>query len=211
MTGIGSVAVSPEQRRRGIGEALVRATLREMRQQGERVLDPVRVPRLVLPQSSDGARSRSRTRSRSRRRTCRRPRRRAARARLMLPDRPAVQELYARVAPQGHFALERRPEWWAQRLWTYPGDWVVYEGRRRGQIDGYLYYEVRHDERSVQAGAHAERARCRDARRASRARRPSRLARRSGAGDPLRRARRRGVARSLLKTRRTCAPGPRWA
>ena len=62
--------------------------------------------------------------------------------RLMLPDRAAVQELYARVAQQGHFALERKPEWWSNRLWDYPGDWIVYEGRRRGQIEGYLYYEV---------------------------------------------------------------------
>jgi predicted acetyltransferase len=62
--------------------------------------------------------------------------------RLMLPDRAAVQELYARVAQQGHLALERKPEWWANRLWGYPGEWIVYEGRRRGQIEGYLYYEV---------------------------------------------------------------------
>jgi len=60
----------------------------------------------------------------------------------MLPDRPAVEALYERVAAQGHFALARRPEWWSRRLWTYPGDWVVYEGKRRGQIEGYLYYEV---------------------------------------------------------------------
>ena len=39
-------------------------------------------------------------------------------------------------------ALARRPGWWTERLWTYPGDWAVYEGRRRGQIEGYLYYEV---------------------------------------------------------------------
>jgi predicted acetyltransferase len=62
--------------------------------------------------------------------------------RLMLPDRPAVQALYERLAAQGHFALVRKPEWWERRLWTYPGDWVVYEGKRRGQIEGYLYYEV---------------------------------------------------------------------
>jgi predicted acetyltransferase len=60
----------------------------------------------------------------------------------MLPDRLAVQELYERVAMQGHFAIARNPAWWSQRLWTYPGDWVVYEGRRRGQLEGYLYYEV---------------------------------------------------------------------
>jgi len=34
VAGIGSVAVSPEERRRGVGEALMRAALREMRQQG---------------------------------------------------------------------------------------------------------------------------------------------------------------------------------
>jgi predicted acetyltransferase len=62
--------------------------------------------------------------------------------RLMLPDRPAVEALYDRVAAQGHFALTRSPEWWEKRLWAYPGDWVVYEGKRRGQIEGYLYYEV---------------------------------------------------------------------
>jgi predicted acetyltransferase len=61
---------------------------------------------------------------------------------MMLPDRAAVEALYERVAEHGHFALVRRPEWWSRRLWTYPGDWVVYEGRRRGQIEGYLYYEV---------------------------------------------------------------------
>ena len=139
--GIGSVAVSPEHRRRGVGEALLKAALREMRQRGDAfsVLYPFRgsfyrklgygvievaqqfafAPTL-LP-SSDGAR---RVR------------------RLMLPDRPSVEALYERMASAGHFALARRPEWWAQRLWTFTGDWVVYEGRRRGQIEGYLYYEV---------------------------------------------------------------------
>ena len=34
-TGIGSVAVSPEHRRRGVAEALLRATLRELRQRGD--------------------------------------------------------------------------------------------------------------------------------------------------------------------------------
>jgi predicted acetyltransferase len=60
----------------------------------------------------------------------------------MLPDRPAVETLYDRTAQQGHFAMLRSPDWWSRRLWGYPGDWVVYEGRRRGQIEGYLYYEV---------------------------------------------------------------------
>ena len=34
VTGIGSVAVSPEQRRRGVGEALLKSMFREMRQAG---------------------------------------------------------------------------------------------------------------------------------------------------------------------------------
>ena len=29
-----------------------------------------------------------------------------------------------------------------ERLWTLQRDWVVCEGRRRGQIEGYLCYEV---------------------------------------------------------------------
>ena len=141
LTGVGSVAVSPEHRRRGIGEAMLRAMLREMRMQGQafsilypfrasyyrklgwgviEITHPLAFSPANLPHSEEARRVR----------------------RLMLPDRLAVQELYARVAAQGHFALERRPEWWAQRLWSYPGDWVVYEGRRRGQIEGYLYYEV---------------------------------------------------------------------
>jgi len=35
VTGVGSVAVSPEHRRRGVAEALMRAALRELRQQGK--------------------------------------------------------------------------------------------------------------------------------------------------------------------------------
>lgn len=141
LTGVGSVAVAPEQRRRGIGEALMRAALREMRQRGDaltalyafrnsyyrklgygtvEVVQPLAFAPVNLPASDEARRTR----------------------RLMLPDRPAVQAIYERVAAQGHFALERRPEWWARRLWAYPGDWVVYEGRRRGQIEGYLYYEI---------------------------------------------------------------------
>jgi len=142
LAGVGSVAVSPEQRRRGIGEALLRSMFREMRQEGRalsalyafrgsyyrklgygmvELTHPLAFAPSVLPRSEEARRTR----------------------RLMLPDRAAVQELYARVAQQhGHFALERRPEWWANRLWAYPGDWIVYEGRRRGQIEGYLYYEV---------------------------------------------------------------------
>jgi predicted acetyltransferase len=141
VTGVGSVAVSPEHRRRGIGEAFLRSMLREMRQAGRAlsILYPFRgsyyrklgygtiemTQSLAfspsnLPASEEARRTR----------------------RLMLPDRAAVQELYSRIAQQGHFALERKPEWWSNRLWGYPGEWIVYEGRRRGQIEGYLYYEA---------------------------------------------------------------------
>jgi len=141
VVGVGSVAVSPEHRRRGVGEALMRAALREMRQNGRalsalyafrgsyyrrlgygviEVVHPLAFSPSHLPDSDEARQVR----------------------RLMLPDRPAVQALYERVGAQGHFALVRKPEWWERRLWTYPGDWVVYEGKRRGQIEGYLYYEV---------------------------------------------------------------------
>lgn len=143
VTGIGSVAVSPEHRRRGIGEALIRSVLREMRQRGDALTmlyafradwyrrfgwSLIESPHLLslppglLPASDESRRVR----------------------RLRLPDRRAVEELYERVAEQGHFALARRPEWWLRRLWTYEGDWVVYEGRRRGQIEGYLQYQTDH-------------------------------------------------------------------
>jgi predicted acetyltransferase len=141
IVGVGSVAVSPEHRRRGVGEASMRAALRELRQRGHHLsaLYPFRnsyyrklgygviehlhqfaVSASNLPLSDEARRVR----------------------RLMLPDRPAVEALYDRMAQQGHFALVRTPDWWGRRLWNYPGDWVVYEGRRRGQIEGYLYYEV---------------------------------------------------------------------
>lgn len=142
VTGIGSVAVSPEHRRRGVAETLLRATLRELRQRGTafaalypfrgsfyrkygwgviEVVHELAVSPANLPASDEMRWVR----------------------RLMLPDRAAVQSLYERVAQQqGHWALERRQEWWERRLWTYEGDWVVYEGRRRGQIDGYVFYEA---------------------------------------------------------------------
>ena len=142
VTGIGSVAVSPEHRRRGIAEAFLRATLREMRQRGDAlsVLYPFRndfyrkfgwglierpnllsFPPALLPPSDEVRRVR----------------------RLRLPDRPVVQELYDReMQAHGHWALARRPEWWEKRLWGYEGDWVVHEGRRRGQIEGYLQYQI---------------------------------------------------------------------
>jgi predicted acetyltransferase len=141
VTGVGSVAVSPEHRRRGVGEAFLRSALREMRSRGSHlsvlyafkgayyrrlgygvgeVVHQLAISAANLPASDEARRVR----------------------RLMFPDRGAVQALYERVATEGHFALSRKPEWWTQRLWTYPGDWVVYEGRRRGQIEGYLYYEV---------------------------------------------------------------------
>jgi predicted acetyltransferase len=141
LTGIGSVAVSPEHRRRGVAEALLRAALRELRQRGDALcglyafrgsyyrrlgwglaetVHQLAFASSNLPASEEARQVR----------------------RLMIPDRPHVEALYERVAAQGHFALARRPEWWAQRLWSYPGDWVVYEGRRRGQIEGYLHYEV---------------------------------------------------------------------
>jgi len=141
VTGVGSVAVSPEHRRRGIGEALMRAMLREARQQGQAmsVLYPFRGSfyrkfgygtietahaMAFAPSNLPGSEEARRVR------------------RLMLPDRPAVEALYERMASQGHFALGRVHEWWTRRLWNYPGEWVVYEGRRRGQIEGYLYYEA---------------------------------------------------------------------
>jgi predicted acetyltransferase len=141
VTGIGSVAVSPEHRRRGVGEALVRASLREMRQRGDAlsmlyafrgdfyrrfgwglVETPIMlsVPPALLPASEESRRVR----------------------RLRLPDRPLVQQLYDRYARErGHFALARRAEWWERRLWGYEGEWIVYE-RRRGQIEGYLHVQV---------------------------------------------------------------------
>jgi predicted acetyltransferase len=141
ITGVGSVAVSPEHRRRGVGETLMRSALRELRQRGSafsalyafrgsyyrklgygviEVAHQLAISPANLPASDETRRVR----------------------RLLLPDRPAAEALYERLAPQGHFALERTPQWWSQRLWGYPGDWVVYEGRRRGQIEGYLHYEV---------------------------------------------------------------------
>ncbi len=141
LAGIGSVAVSPEHRRRGVGETLMRSALRELRQNGRplcglyafrgsyyrkigfgvvELVHQLAISPSNLPASDEARRVR----------------------RLMLPDRPAVQALYDRIAERGHFALARKPEWWERRLWTYPGDWVVYEGKRRGQIEGYLYYEV---------------------------------------------------------------------
>lgn len=141
VTGVGSVAVSPEHRRRGIGEALIRATLREMRQRGDAlsmlysfrgdfyrrfgwglVEQPsmYAVPPAVLPASDEARRVR----------------------RLRMPDRPLVQELYDRFTRErGHFALARRSEWWERRLWGYEGEWVVYE-RSRGQIEGYVQLVV---------------------------------------------------------------------
>ncbi len=141
VTGIGSVAVSPEHRRRGVGEALVRASLREMRQRGDAlsmlyafrgdfyrrfgwglVETPIMlsVPPALLPASEEARRVR----------------------RLRIPDRPLVQSLYDRYARErGHFALARRSEWWERRLWGYEGEWIVYE-RRRGQIEGYLQIQV---------------------------------------------------------------------
>ncbi len=141
LTGIGSVAVSPEHRRRGVGETLMRAALREMRQRGDalsilyafrgayyrklgygviEMLQQLAIAPANLPTSEESRGVR----------------------RLMLPDRRSVEAVYDRVAAQGHFALMRKPDWWTRRLWGYPGDWVVYEGKRRGQIEGYLYYEV---------------------------------------------------------------------
>jgi predicted acetyltransferase len=141
VTGIGSVAVSPEHRRRGIADALVRAALREMRQRGDvlsmlyafradfyrrygwglvEMPTMLSVPPAMLPASDEARRVR----------------------RLRLPDRPLVQDLYERHARErGHFALARRPEWWERRLWGYEGEWVVYE-RGRSQIEGYLHAQV---------------------------------------------------------------------
>jgi predicted acetyltransferase len=140
LTGVGNVAVSPEHRRRGVGDTFMRAALRELRARGSHlsILYPFRadwyrrlgwgpfehVHQLAiapsnLPHSDEARRVR----------------------RMRLPDRAAVMALYERVAQQGHFALARNEAWWTKRLWSYPGDWVVYEGRRRGQIEGYLYYE----------------------------------------------------------------------
>ena len=141
LTGVGSVAVSPEHRRRGLGGALLRAALREMRQRGSglsalyafrgsyyrrlgygvfEVVHQLAVAPSNLPAAEESRRVR----------------------RLLPSDRPAVEALYERAAAQGHFALERTSAWWSQRLWDYPGDWVVYAARDRGPIEGYLHYEV---------------------------------------------------------------------
>jgi len=141
IAGVGSVAVSPEHRRRGIAEMLMRAMLRELRQGGRAfsVLYPFRGS--FYRKFGYGTIEQTHVLSISPKSLPASDEMRWVR-RLMLPDRPAVQALYDRVAEKGHFALARVNEWWTQRLWSYPGDWVVYEGRRRGQIEGYLYYEI---------------------------------------------------------------------
>ena len=140
MAGIGSVAVSPEHRRRGLGEALMRAALRELRAGGRALvmLYPFResyyrklgfgtcelahqfaVSAANLPLSDESRHVR----------------------RLLPRDRERVQQLYSRAALAGHFMLERSPAWWTRRLWTYPGEWLVVE-RQRGGLEGYLHYDV---------------------------------------------------------------------
>ena len=141
VTGIGSVAVSPEHRRRGVADALLRSTLAEMRERGDAwsMLYPFRgdfyrrfgwgvvetptllsVPPLALP-AADEARHVRRVRA---------------------ADRPLVQALYDRVVRErGHFTLARRPAWWERRLWNYEGEWLVYE-RTRGEVEGYLQLQV---------------------------------------------------------------------
>jgi predicted acetyltransferase len=140
LTGVGSVAVSPEHRRQGVGESLMRAALREMRRGGHalsalyafrgsyyrklgygvaEVVHQIAVAPANLPAY---------------------PERRRVR-RLRPGDRPAVEALYQRAAAAGHFALERSAGWWARRLWDYPGDWVVVAGAG-GRLEGYLHYEM---------------------------------------------------------------------
>ena len=140
LAGVGSVAVSPEHRRQGVGEALLRAALRELRR-GGRPLSALYAFRgsyyrklgygtvEVVHQLAVGPANLPLF-----------PERRAVR-RLRAADRPAVEALYARAAAAGHFALERGADWWAQRLWDYPGDWVVYAGAG-GRLEGYLHYEM---------------------------------------------------------------------
>lgn len=139
ITGVGSVAVSPEHRRRGIGEALMRAALQEMHARGDRFsalyayrsswyrpfgwgafeyVHQLAIPPALLPASDQSSRVR----------------------RVRAADRPAVQALYDRVARNGHFALARTPAWWRDRLWDYPGEWILYAGRR-GAIEGFLHYD----------------------------------------------------------------------
>lgn len=140
LTGVGSVAVSPEHRRQGVGEALLRAALREMRR-GGRALSALYAFRgsyyrklgygvvevvhqlAVAPANLPAFPERHHVR------------------RLRPTDRPAVEALYGRAAMAGHFALERNAGWWTRRLWDYPGDWVVYAGAG-GRLEGYLHYEM---------------------------------------------------------------------
>ena len=142
--------------------------------------------------------------------------------RMRLPDRPAVIELYERHARRdGPLRAARRPEWWEKRLWGYEGDWVVYEGRRRGQIEGLPAVPGRRRRRPVEAGADGERVRGRDARGAPRVvGLPARAARPGGRGGRVRAgrlalahaARRRGEPARRAEARRAPqhrAPGLR--
>jgi len=141
LTGIGSVAVSPEHRRRGVADALLRSTLGEMRARGDAwsMLYPFRaefyrrfgwglvetptllsLPPALLPASDEAHHVR---RSRT-------------------ADRPLVQALYEKIVQQrGHWTLARRPAWWDRRLWGYEGEWLVYE-RTPGEVEGYVQLQV---------------------------------------------------------------------
>jgi len=63
--------------------------------------------------------------------------------RLMLPDRRrGAGAVRARLRSKGTFALERKPEWWANRLWSTPASGSSTRDVGAGRSEGYLYYEV---------------------------------------------------------------------
>ena len=201
--GGGVARAAPPRDRRGAG---ARDPARDA-PAGPGVLDPVRVPRLLLPQV------------------------RVGRGRDHAPDRvlagePAGVRGGAPHAPPDAARPSRRAgAVRARRAAGTPGARapsrvvgaaVVDLSRRLGRVrrppprpDRRLpVLRGRHDERSVQAGAHAERVRRRHAGRASRARRPSRLARRSS-GEIHFAAPGDAAGRCCSRRHRTCDRDPR--
>ena len=140
LAGVGSVAVSPEHRRQGVGEALMRAALRELRRGGRALSVLYAFRGSYYRKLGYGVAEVVHQLAVSPANLPLHPGRRSVR-RLRGADRPAVEALYARAAAAGHFALERGADWWARRLWDYPGDWVVFSGAD-GRLEGYLHYEM---------------------------------------------------------------------
>lgn len=140
MGGVAGVATWPEARRHGCVSRLLRASLEQMREQGQTVsmLHPFAFP---FYRKFGWEMTCERKKYELEPRHFPAKRRTPGSVERIAPNTAAVADLYAKAASRYTGMLDRSEEWWTRKRWTTPGLLALYRNEA-GEPEGYLHYQV---------------------------------------------------------------------